>query len=84
MKSGNVTAVRLHYFCRARLLPLPLRGTCLLGAACHARQKMDGTVGGLLNAYLKMVNDARPACSVLVDRYIQSLTRCGGGLEFKD
>jgi hypothetical protein len=32
----------------------------------------------------KQRNAPRPIRPVLVDRYIQSLTKCGGGLEFQD
>jgi hypothetical protein len=41
---------------------------CALGATCHAQQKMDGTLGGLLKAYLKMVDDACPGRAAEVEK----------------
>jgi hypothetical protein len=41
---------------------------CVLGATCHAQKKTDGTLGGLLNAYLKMVDDACPRRAADVDK----------------
>jgi hypothetical protein len=41
---------------------------CFLGATCHAQQKTDGTLGGLLKAYLKVVDDACPRRAADVDK----------------
>lgn len=41
---------------------------CILGATCHAQQKMDGTLGGLLKAYVKMVDDACPGRAAEVEK----------------